>query len=503
MQGSVESNDDIFNLLSRCLHDEDVELSKERTPEREEQTRASSSRFATPENASTFNVLYGDPNDVEHPVLSSMRKIPTATEIDGGAKSSPLPSFLAKKSASSTLASTDEGGLRHTAETKVQFSGLSSKDLAEAVEACTSAPKKKKANPIVNWVEVRDSCKVHVLTLWTTLLVRLILFKQQLSACKAWIAGRIPLPIALFWSNTTNALWLASSSLLPRAPPKGVEEAPEEGAVEGAAEDVRFFPAFVVWTTIIDSIVFAVYAFKSLQLGIGSPEAGPDAWRYKLVGAHPSCDDLRPQIWRYVMYQFCHSGWPHIFNNIILQLVVGCSLEGRLGALRTALLYNSGAIAGAFACSFTDVYRTVLGASGGIYTLIGAHVANLMLNWTAIEKVSNVRRLLLLAILVGYDLLTSAFFKADDTSYAAHAGGCWWGFTCGLVLLRNITFPRFERPIKIVAFLLCGSFAFCSVLWICLNWMPANWSAEETYGAQSDAPCCWKELPYTSTEREW
>eukprot|EP00959_Pyramimonas_sp_CCMP1952_P430424 9014940-Pyramimonas_sp.AAC.1 len=352
--------------------------------------------------------------------------------------------------------------------------------------------------PSINFTAAADLCKHRLATLWNTLLTSWIRLREQISATKrgtkTWIAGKIPLPVSLFWSNATNALFLATHWLLPTPPPKSIDE--------GLEEQVDHYPTFVLWTTLLDFFVFVIYAFKNLELGIDSPEAGPDAWRYKLVGAYPGCGDLRPQIWRYVLYQFCHSGWPHIFNNVVLPLVVGCSLEGRLGSPRVALVYNSGVVAGAFACSFTDVYRTVLGASGGIYALFGLHFANILCNWVDGERVRNIRRMMLLAILMGYDLMTSAFFKADNTSYAAHAAGWGWGLLCGLVLIRNNTFERYERGLKIIALLLCGSFVVFSLFWICVHWLPANWWTEEMYGAQSDAPCCWKELPYDETERE-
>lgn len=52
------------------------------------------------------------------------------------------------------------------------------------------------------------------------------------------------------------------------------------------------------------------------------------------------------------------------------------------------LLYNTGVAAGALTCGFTDVYRSVVGASGGTYTLIGIHYANVILNWNVMGKCS-------------------------------------------------------------------------------------------------------------------
>jgi rhomboid-related protein 1/2/3 len=246
-----------------------------------------------------------------------------------------------------------------------------------------------------------------------------------------------------------------------------------------------------------------IYACKTLTLGFHSPEAGPDAWRYKFLGAYPGCENLRFDAWRYVLYQFCHTGCMHIFNNVVLQLLIGSSLEDWHGSSRIALIYNSGVVAGAWACGFTDVYRTILGASGGIFALFGLHFAHLLFNVTDSKRTDRVLRLAILSALMWYDVLTSLFFKLETTSYAAHAGGWLWGFACGIIVLRNVKFARYERPMKFSAALYCVLFVLFSVVWICLKSPSANWSAEKTYGAQSDALCCWQVLPYKGTQREW
>lgn len=95
-----------------------------------------------------------------------------------------------------------------------------------------------------------------------------------------------------------------------------------------------------------------------------------------------------------------------------------------------------GVIAGSLAVSFTDPKVYLAGASGGVYALISAHAANLIVNWSEMEF--NWIRLIFLTILVGTDFgvaLYNRYSGADNennVSYVAHIGG----FLAGKRVLR-------------------------------------------------------------------
>lgn len=59
----------------------------------------------------------------------------------------------------------------------------------------------------------------------------------------------------------------------------------------------------------------------------------------------------------------------------------GLPVEMMVGSYPMLVVYNVGVAAGALTCGFTDVYRSVIGGSGGVYTLVGVHLANVLLNW--------------------------------------------------------------------------------------------------------------------------
>ena len=66
---------------------------------------------------------------------------------------------------------------------------------------------------------------------------------------------------------------------------------------------------------------------------------------------------------------------------MVMQLFVGLPLELSHGSLRVGLVYFFGVVAGSLGTSAVDPNVFLAGASGGVYALIAAHLATLILNW--------------------------------------------------------------------------------------------------------------------------
>ena len=93
----------------------------------------------------------------------------------------------------------------------------------------------------------------------------------------------------------------------------------------------------------------------------------------------------RHEAWRFLGYQFVHAGTEHIVFNMLMQLMVGVPLElsqrGWLGKLRLLTLYMAGVLLGSVASTITSPEDFLCGASAGVYALIAAHLATLIINW--------------------------------------------------------------------------------------------------------------------------
>lgn len=74
--------------------------------------------------------------------------------------------------------------------------------------------------------------------------------------------------------------------------------------------------------------------------------------------------------------------WFHLAFNLIVQLMVGLPLEMVHGSSRIAVIYMAGVLAGSMGTSIFDPDVYLVGASGGVYALLAAHLANVMLNYS-------------------------------------------------------------------------------------------------------------------------
>ena len=91
--------------------------------------------------------------------------------------------------------------------------------------------------------------------------------------------------------------------------------------------------------------------------------------------------DRRLQVWRFVSYMFLHANWFHLGFNVVVQLFYGIPLEVMHGSARIACIYFAGVFAGSLGTSVVDSEVYLVGASGGVYALLAAHLANITLNY--------------------------------------------------------------------------------------------------------------------------
>ncbi|XP_078241294.1 rhomboid-related protein 3 isoform X1 [Pogona vitticeps] len=157
---------------------------------------------------------------------------------------------------------------------------------------------------------------------------------------------------------------------------------------------------------------------------------------------HPQ---LRAQAWRYLTYIFMHAGIEHLGLNVVLQLLVGVPLEMVHGAARIGFVYIAGVVAGSLAVSVADMTAPVVGSSGGVYALISAHLANIVMNWSGMKCQFKLLRMAVALICMSFEFgravwlrfYPSAYPPCPHPSFVAHLGGVAVGITLGVVILRN------------------------------------------------------------------
>ncbi|XP_078506923.1 rhomboid-related protein 3 [Lissotriton helveticus] len=157
---------------------------------------------------------------------------------------------------------------------------------------------------------------------------------------------------------------------------------------------------------------------------------------------HPQ---LREQAWRYLSYALMHAGIEHLGLNIVLQLLVGIPLEMVHGALRISIIYLAGVLAGSLAVSVADMTAPVVGSSGGVYALISAHLANIVMNWSGMKCQFKLLRMAAALICMSFEFGRAVWLRFHPSAYppcpypsfVAHLGGVLVGITLGVVILRN------------------------------------------------------------------
>ncbi|GAV06163.1 hypothetical protein RvY_16190 [Ramazzottius varieornatus] len=158
----------------------------------------------------------------------------------------------------------------------------------------------------------------------------------------------------------------------------------------------------------------------------------------------------RKEAWRLLSYMLVHAGWWHLTVNLLVQLFLGIPLELVHKYWRVAIVYLFGVIAGALGTSVTDPNVFLAGASGGVYALIAAHLASIIINWKQIDW--NWLRLLCWFLLVGVDVGVAVYYRYfysgpehQNIGYTAHLSGALCGFLLGVVTLRHFRDMAWER----------------------------------------------------------
>ena len=195
----------------------------------------------------------------------------------------------------------------------------------------------------------------------------------------------------------------------------------------------------------------------------------------------------RSEAWRYLSYAFVHDSVGHISGNLIMQLFVGLPLEMSHGSLRTSVVYTAGVVAGSLATSSFEPYMYLCGASGGVYSLIAAHLATQILNWKEDGMIirrrlrdgslhacsSDLYRLLRLLSVVIYAVVDvsvaiyshTTAVTPETVGYLAHLAGAGAGLAVGITVLKNRKKEIWERFLRLFTTIFVLTLTGAAVVW--------------------------------------
>ncbi|XP_005185228.1 protein rhomboid [Musca domestica] len=259
-----------------------------------------------------------------------------------------------------------------------------------------------------------------------------------------------------------------------------------------ADQQRKNWPIFILMISLLEIAVF-VYdimtvhkdaAATALDLPLAIPTDSVFIYR----------PDRRLQVWRFISYMFLHANWFHLGFNVVIQLFYGIPLEVMHGSIRVAVIYFAGVFAGSLGTSVVDSEVYLVGASGGVYAILAAHLANITLNYGQMKYA--VAQLLSVVIFVlcdlGYAFYTqylaidnggsssSNNTEAPPVSYIAHLTGALAGLTIGLLVLKNFEHRTYENLIWWLALGIYCAFTVFAIVFNLINTVTAQLMEEQS-----------------------
>ena len=168
---------------------------------------------------------------------------------------------------------------------------------------------------------------------------------------------------------------------------------------------------------------------------------------------------------------------------LLVQLALGILMEMVHGSIRIGLIYLSGVFAGSLSSFVFNPQVNLLGGSGGCYSLIGAQLATVILNWHEDHAIvfrrfrthktakilhgKLIRNLKLfgLVIFMICDVIVFYYKSNSDISYVAHAFGFISGFFIAFFITRDRIETTWEKYSKIILAVMFAILFFIGVLW--------------------------------------
>ncbi|XP_063980370.1 protein rhomboid [Diachasmimorpha longicaudata] len=223
-------------------------------------------------------------------------------------------------------------------------------------------------------------------------------------------------------------------------------------------------PLFIILITLVELGFFTYYTVSMGEVNPSGPVPIDSVFIYR--------PDKRLELWRFAFYMFLHAGWLHLLFNLGVQVVVGLPLEMVHGSFRIGAVYMAGVLAGSLGTSVFDTDVYLVGASGGVYALLAAHLANVLLNYNNMEF--GIVRLIGIFIIASADVGFAIYdrYAAEQmgppVSYVAHLTGALAGLTIGLLVLKN-----FEQrlPEQLLWWVALGVYAACTIFAVMYNLM--------------------------------
>jgi membrane associated rhomboid family serine protease len=241
-------------------------------------------------------------------------------------------------------------------------------------------------------------------------------------------------------------------------------------------KEKRKLPFITITLSCLHLFIYIGYAVNTGDpFTATGPIGGPKECYFGI--ANPiTCKDWRPEVYRLACNQFVHISIVHVLSNFLTLLVIGIPLEMMHGSLRVFSIFHISLVCGNLSNAIFAPNTILVGASGGIYGILGTWLANLYLNWNEIKN--PIQKLVSTVGTVVIQLILFWFSVESGVGYIAHIFGFLTGSLIGLFILKNLIITRYETLVKIIA----------SVIYFILLLLVIIWYSVVTPGCASAQP---------------
>ena len=163
--------------------------------------------------------------------------------------------------------------------------------------------------------------------------------------------------------------------------------------------------------------------------------------------------DLRSQAWRPFTGMFMHHGFTHLIVNIVALAAYGVELEWMNGAGRVmtvfvvggtvGLVVGQAVLAGVVDSKFWG--RRIVGASGGVYAVLGCAIVNHVINQDSMVCWMRAIRWGAVIVIMGSEVIMYLLSPDPYVAHDAHIAGFVTGVVLGAGVLRNMEPQPWER----------------------------------------------------------
>jgi membrane associated rhomboid family serine protease len=243
---------------------------------------------------------------------------------------------------------------------------------------------------------------------------------------------------------------------------------------------------------IINHVFFTALERKNLLHSI-VPSYG--ILRYRIISPYPQCADIREQVWRLFTYSIVHNGLLHVFLNMIGLMISSLIIEVTNSWHIGALLYITSIIQGAMttAIAYPDV--VLVGASAGVFGLVGGNTSDLLINMNIYSNATIIFRIVYILIFLVSEIISYTCFYEVNIAYVGHWSAYMCGLSIGLVIIKPIQERDYHKYMKYIGILTTLAIYGC-MLFYYLQPFPLHGQYHLNLDKYPRDGCCTRHLVY-------